>query len=220
VDYSRRMRIDVVSDTICPWCYIGKRRLERALAGRPGEAFDVHWRPFQLNPTMPPGGMDRRDYLGAKFGDRAGEVLGNVVAVGATENLAFDFDRVARTPNTLNSHRLIRWAEDDGVQNAVVEALFRGYFLEGADIGDPAVLARLAGEAGMDAAEVARRLEAGTDADAVRGEDEGFRRLGVQGVPFFIIERRYAVVGAQDPTAFDQAFDLAARDGLGGAAVN
>jgi predicted DsbA family dithiol-disulfide isomerase len=153
------------------------------------------------------------------------EVLENVVAAGAAENIDFDFNRIKRTPNTLDSHRLIRWSEAagaagaTGAQNTVVDLLFRRYFLDGADIGDPAVLVQVASEAGMDAALVARRLGTADDSDDVRAEDEGFRNIGVQGVPCFIIDRRYAVVGAQEPDAFHQAFDLAARDGLGGAAA-
>lgn len=146
------MEIDIVSDTICPWCFIGKRRLERALDLRPDIAFEVHWRPFRLDPTVPREGIDRKAYLRAKFGEgpevaQRGEAIR---ALGALENIAFDFNSIARTPNTTDLHRLIRWGGTAGVQNTIVEALFSAYFEEGRDIGDPATLEWIAAQAGME----------------------------------------------------------------------
>ena len=132
------MQIDIVSDTICPWCYIGKRKFERALETRPDLSVDISWRPFQLNPHMPAGGMDRDAYLATKFGGdtRAGHIYRAVSDAGRAVGIAFDFDRIRRTPSTLDSHRMIRWARSAGVQNDLVEILFRRYFLAGDDIGD------------------------------------------------------------------------------------
>ncbi len=204
------MRIDIVSDTICPWCFIGKRRLERALAENRGLEAEITWRPFQLNPDMPEGGLDRRSYLEAKFGgpERAREIYGTIRAAGEAGGLRFDFERIAKTPNTLNSHRLIHWAGTAGCQDAVVERLFELYFFEGADVSDHEVLVAVAREAGMDADLVADLLAKGSDLELVREEDKAARRMGIQGVPYFIIENKYAVSGAQDPQVFKQVFDL------------
>ena len=204
------MRIDIVSDTICPWCFIGKRRLERALAENRGLEAEITWRPFQLNPDMPEGGLDRASYLEAKFGgpERAREIYGAIRAAGEQEGLPFDFERIAKTPNTLNSHRLIHWAGTAGCQDAVVERLFELYFFEGADVSDHEVLVAVAREAGMDADMVADLLAKGSDLELVREEDMAARRMGIQGVPYFIIENKYAVSGAQDPQIFKQVFDL------------
>ena len=206
--------IDVVSDTVCPWCFIGKRRLERAIAERPDYQFQIGWRPFQLNPDMPRAGMDRQQYLNLKFGgrERASKIYAHVNKAGAEEGIAFRFDAIRRQPNTFDSHRLIRWSANAGVQDAVVEILFRRYFQEGADIGDSAELASIAGEAGMDAAQVAAWLEQGVDVDVVREEEMIARRMGIAGVPCFIIDRRYAVSGAQDPSVLVHVFDLATKE--------
>lgn len=208
------MQIDIISDTVCPWCFIGKRRLERALAARPDLEAEITWRPFQLNPEMPAGGLDREAYLEAKFGgaERARHIYDAIRAAGVGEDIDFAFDRIARTPNTVDSHRLIRWSESAGAQDAVVENLFRRYFVEGADIGDHEVLAEVAEEAGMDAQLVARLLAEGQDLDLVRKEDAVARQMGIGGVPYFIVARKYAVSGAQDPSIFLQVLDLAARE--------
>ncbi|MCH7930535.1 MAG: DsbA family oxidoreductase, partial [Proteobacteria bacterium] len=147
------MQIEIVSDVICPWCFIGKRRLERALAARPGLDVETTWRPFQLNPDMPPEGMERQSYLAAKFGsaDRAAQLYAEISKAGAVEGIDFAFDRIARTPNTIDAHRLIRFAGGDGAQDAVSELLFRRYFLDGADLGDRERLAEIGAEAGLDA---------------------------------------------------------------------
>ncbi|HTQ12639.1 MAG TPA: DsbA family oxidoreductase [Rhizomicrobium sp.] len=195
------MQIDVVSDTICPWCFIGKRRLARALAERPDIAFDVRWRAYRLDPTVPPEGVERRAYLKAKFGDgeRPRAMSEAIRAAGESENIAFAFDRIARTPNTIDSHRLIRWAGSAGLQDEVVEALFRAYFEEGRDIGDIDVLVDIAGQTGMDTALVADLLEDGADRELVEREDVLAHRMGITGVPTFIFASKYAVSGAHDP---------------------
>lgn len=197
-----RINIDIVSDAVCPWCFIGKRRLEAALDLAQGE-FDVFvgWRPFQLNPDMPAGGADRKSYLAAKFGgpDRADRMYQSVREAGASAGIAFRFEDIQRTPSTIDAHRLIGVSGRAGVQDAVVEALFRAYFLEGRDIGDRAVLAGIAADAGLDPKVVGQYLAGTEDVERVRKEDETARRMGIQGVPCFIFNRKYAVSGAQEP---------------------
>jgi predicted DsbA family dithiol-disulfide isomerase len=197
------MQIDIVSDTICPWCFIGKRRLERALELRSDIAFEVNWRPYRLDPTVPKQGMERKAYLRAKFGDgpevsQRGEAIR---VLGESEGIAFDFSRIARTPNTTDSHRLIRWAGTAGIQDAMVEALFSAYFEEGRDIGDPAVLELIAAQIGMDGDLVRELLDQGADRELVEREDALAHKLGIQGVPTFIFANKYLASGAQDPEA-------------------
>ena len=199
------MLIEIFSDVICPWCFIGTRRLERALAQRPDLDARISWRAFQLNPWMPPEGMTRAAYLEAKFGSRdARRIYDDIRRVGETEGISFRFDLIPRTPNTLNAHRLIRLAGQHGRQDQVVEALFGAYFLEGRDIGDMAVLSDIGARANLafpgDADD--------TDADPIRAEDMRARQIGIQGVPCFVIDRSYAVSGAQEPEYFLPLFDL------------
>lgn len=208
------MLIDIVSDTICPWCFIGKRRLERALAERPDLDVQIGWRPFQLNPDMPLEGMDRQAYLAAKFGGetRAKRTYAPVLAAAEGEGIAIDYDRITKTPNTLASHRLIRWAAASNAQYQVVEQLFRRYFLEGEDISDNAVLVEVAREVGMDTGQIALWLAEGRDIDVIRNEDKVAREMGIRGVPCFIFDRRYALSGAQDPEVILQVLDLAVKE--------
>lgn len=205
------IKIDIISDTVCPWCYVGKRRLEKALAERPDIAVEVAWRPFQLNPDMPPEGMDRDQYMDTKFGNRgrADSVYRSVGEAGAAEGIDFNFAIMQRVPNTIDSHRLLRWATGDGVQDAVSEILFRRYFIDGADIGDARVLAAAAGEAGMDAAIVGDLLAGDADREAVMGEDQAARRMGISGVPCFIIDGKYAIMGAQQSSAYHAVLERA-----------
>jgi len=209
------MQIDIISDTVCPWCFIGKRRLEKAMSQRPDLDFEIEWRPFQLNPDMPQGGMDRRQYLEVKFGgpERAKQIYQHIEDAGRSEGIAFAYDKIVRTPNTLDSHRLIKWAGTAGVQDAAVEVLFRRYFLEGGDIGDKALLVDVAREIGMDADLVTDLLEGDADLERTKAEDVMARQMGVSGVPCFIIGRKYAISGAQDPAVLVQAFDLVAKEG-------
>ncbi len=194
---AKRLRIDVVSDAVCPWCWIGKRNLEAALASLPQVEVDVHWRAYQLDPTIPPGGADRKAYLARKFGDRVDEIYRRIGGAGREVGIDFRFDQIARSPNTLDAHRLIRWSWAAGAQDAIVESLFRAFFAEGLDIGDREVLTARAEAAGMDGDLVRRLLASDADAEPVRAEVEGARELGVTGVPFFIINERMAVSGAQ-----------------------
>ena len=208
------LQIDVVSDTVCPWCLIGKRRFERALKARPEVKVTLNWRPFQLNPDMPEGGLERKEYVERKFGepDQAQAVYENIRQAGLGEDIDFAFEAIQRTPNTIDSHRLIRWAGSAGCQDAVVEDLFGRYFLAGADIGDHAVLTDIAETAGMDAKLVAELLERSDDRDLVAREDAQARQMGVNAVPCFIVAQRYVVFGAQEPETFLQLFDLMARE--------
>lgn len=209
--------LDVISDPICPWCYIGKARLQAAIAAHGANPFDVFWRPFQLNPDMPPEGVDRKAYLEAKFGkERAVSFYKQIEDAAEDAGLAVAFDRISRTPNTIDAHRVIRWARAEARQGSVTDALFAGYFRNGEDISDHATLARLAGEAGMDPEKIAARLATDEDIDAVRAEDAQAREMGVNGVPCFIIGGKYVVNGAQSSEMWERVLaDIAAQQAAG-----
>ena len=192
------MQIDVISDTVCPWCFIGKRRLARAMAARPDVPFEVHWRPFRLDPTIPAEGHDRHAYLTAKFGDRIDAAHAMLIEEGAKDGITFDFAAIRRAPNTMNSHRLIRWADVAGVQDEVVERLFIAYFENGEDISDIRVLADIADLCGMDGVEVAELLESDVDVALVEREEQVAREMGVTGVPAMIFGGKLAVSGARE----------------------
>jgi predicted DsbA family dithiol-disulfide isomerase len=196
------LTVDVISDVVCPWCYIGQKRLDQAIALTPDIDVQVRWRPYQLDATIPKDGVDRRQYMMAKFGsaEKLGEIHQRVTAVGAAEGIDFHFDDIAVSPNTLDAHRVIRWAQTagDGVQHEVVKQLFSAFFEDARNIGDPKVLADVAGKAGMDARLVETLLPTHADREEVEGEVATASRMGVTGVPCFLIESRYAVMGAQD----------------------
>jgi len=193
------LKIDVVSDVMCPWCFIGKRRLEKALAEASDVDVKVEWHPFQLDPTLPADGKDRQQYLREKFGgpERAAEIYARVKAAGTSEDIAFAFEKIMKSPNTLNAHRLIRWGGIEGVQDAVVERLFELYFLEGADLTDKEVLRGAAEAAGMNGEMVARLLASDADLAETEADVVHAQAIGVQGVPCFILDGKYAVSGAQ-----------------------
>jgi predicted DsbA family dithiol-disulfide isomerase len=209
------MQIDIVSDVICPWCFIGKRRLERALRVRPDLSATLSWRAFQLNPDMPSEGISRELYLSAKFANmRAAERhYATVSAAGRGEGIDFAFERIRRTPNTLRAHRLIRLAANEGCADQVVEALFRAYFVEGLDIGDIDTLAATAARAGLDEGVAHRYLAGEAGINEVRAEEHRARRLGIHAVPCFVLDRGYAISGAQQPEMFLPLFDIAAGIG-------
>jgi predicted DsbA family dithiol-disulfide isomerase len=200
---SEPLVIDVVSDVVCPWCYLGKRRLDAALAQ--GDGAQVRWRPYQLDPTIPAGGLERKAYMRAKFRDEAriADAHARLTALGQEAGIAFDFAAIDRAPNTLDAHRLIRFATEAGKADEVVERLFAAYFEQGRDIGDRAVLAEIGAAAGLD--DVAARLAGEEGADAVRAEIEAAQRMGVEGVPFFVFASKYAVSGAQSEEVLRQA---------------
>jgi predicted DsbA family dithiol-disulfide isomerase len=195
------IRLDIFSDPVCPWCYIGKANLDRALADHPGHPFQILWHPFQLNPDMPPEGADKRAYLEAKFGgaERVDAMMDRLREVARAAGLTFDPALAPRMPNTLNAHRLIHWAGIEGRQSDVVNRLMRAYWEDGRDIGDLATLADIAGEAGMDRDATLRLLQSDADAADIAARDLDARQKGVNAVPTFLIAQHYVVSGAQPP---------------------
>ena len=209
------VKLDILSDPICPWCYIGKANLDRALEKRADHPFEIEWHPFQLNPDMPEAGMDRREYLETKFGgkEQAVQVYARIAEAAEAAGIDIDFGAIKRTPNTINAHRLIHWAGIEGRQTPVVSAMFRAYFKEGRDIGDVDVLADLADAAGMDAAVVLKLLDTDSDLEDIRARDTWARERGVTGVPTFIVAQQHAVSGAQPAELWAQVMnDIAAQD--------
>jgi predicted DsbA family dithiol-disulfide isomerase len=209
------MRIDIYSDIVCPWCFVGKRRLEQAL----GQLNDIEqaqiiWRPFQLNPTMPEKGMDRTTYLKAKFGslEAFGRMEEQLLAAGEDEQIPFAFEKIKRTPNTFAAHRLVWYAAQQGKQDQVVEALFCAYFLEGKNIGDVKTLVRVAGEAGLDRTETEHFLASDNGTVEVKGEEAVGRRLGIRGVPYFVFNGRISISGAQPPDIIVSAIQQAEKE--------
>ncbi|ETX28347.1 DsbA family oxidoreductase [Roseivivax isoporae] len=203
------VKLDILSDPICPWCYIGKAQLDRALEQVPDHPFEVEWHPFQLNPDMPPEGMDRRAYLEAKFGGKEGAVKAYAPLVEAAEaaGVELNLEGIARTPSTLDAHRLIHWAGIEGRQTAAVSSLFRAYFREGRDIGDREVLGDVADGIGLDASIIQRLLASDADIKEIRDRDAAAREMGVTGVPTFIVAGRHAVPGAQPPDLWRRVID-------------
>jgi predicted DsbA family dithiol-disulfide isomerase len=201
--------IDIVSDVVCPWCYVGKRRLEAALARDAAAPPRIRWHPFQLNPQIPAGGVDRRSYLEEKFGgpERAREIYARVEEAGRDAGIPFAFERIQRQPNTLDAHRLMAWAQaiDAGRADALMERLFAAYFLEGADIGAVDELVRLAVQAGYDESGARAHLQSDAGRDQIAAADERSRAMGIGGVPFFIFNQRLAVSGAQPPDVLRDA---------------
>ena len=206
------LQIDIYSDIVCPWCYVGKRRLERALTSV-GDDIHVTWRPFQLNPTMPLDGMDRSAYLKAKFGslEAFGRMEEQLLAAGVDEQISFAFEKIQRTPNTFAAHRLVWYAAQQGKQDAVVETLFRAYFLEGRNIGDLAVLTHVADEAGLDQTETEAFLASEKGMVEVKAEEAIGRRLGISGVPYFVFNGRVSIYGAQPSEIIVSAIEQAEK---------
>ena len=203
-------RIDVISDAICPWCYIGKRQLESALKllEQDQVRFSVMWHPFQLNPDMPAEGVDRATYRATKFGsaERAQAIDRRITETAATVGLEFHLEKLRRTPNTVNAHRLICFAAQQGAQDSVVEALFKGYFCDGADIGDPELLAALGGTGGLDPDEVWKMLASDEGRREVLANDQMARNAGIQGVPSFALQGHVLFSGAVPAEEMAQTF--------------
>lgn len=193
------IRLDIFSDIVCPWCYIGKTHLDRALESRADHPFRIEWHPFQLNPDMPAAGVGHVDYLAGRFGGRetALTMMQNVAKAAKDAGAEMEIEKVAHLPNTMDAHRLIHWAGIEGRQTAMVSRLFRAHWREGLDVGDHATLARIAGEVGMDAAAVARLLATDADRDDLLARDRDARQKGVTAVPTFLIAQQYVVSGAQ-----------------------
>ena len=217
MDETKRLAIDVVSDVVCPWCFIGKRKLEAALAGlatsEPSLATTVRWHPFELNPDLPSSGIARSEYLERKWGSvaRANESYVRVRSVGEAVGIPFRFDLIERQPNTFDAHRLVAWAQQQGDANELVERLFAAYFVEARFVGDRAELARIAGETGLSEHDARAMLESDAARDQVESEAREALDVGVRGVPFYIFNGRIAVSGAQDPKALLEAIAAARR---------
>ena len=213
MENENKFLLEVVSDTICPWCYVGKRRLETALAAIGDDlCFDIRWRPYELNPDMPREGLDRRTYRSRKFGswEKSLELDAQVKAAGAPDGLDFHHERIEKTPNTLASHVLVRLAGEAAVQSDIVEALFRAYFTEGKDVGDPAVLTAIWTSAGLDQATIEHAL---TDKDlraGLKAEARAFAQSGINGVPTILLNRFSLFSGAQRPALMERALRKAA----------
>jgi predicted DsbA family dithiol-disulfide isomerase len=203
------IRLDIFSDPVCPWCFLGKANLDRALEARADHPFVIEWHPFQLNPEMPPEGVMKRDYLAARFGGTGhlDQIHNRFREMAAKAGVTMDPDTPQKIPNTANAHRLIHWAGLEGRQTPMISALFRAYWVEGRDIGDLEVLADIAGEAGMDRAVTARLLASDADRDAVAAREAHARTRGVNAVPTFVVANQYVLSGAQPPEVWGQVID-------------
>jgi predicted DsbA family dithiol-disulfide isomerase len=207
------VRIDVVSDVVCPWCFIGKRRLEKALALKPDVPVEVHWHPYFLNDWIPREGIAREDYLTRKFGspERYKSIAQRVSAAAADEGLVYAMDKISRQPNTIDAHRLIHWADRIGKAAAMKQKLMDLYFTDGADLSDRAVLVQAAAEIGLDAEEVRAALASDKDVEEVSREAQSAKEAGIEGVPCFIFGGRFAVSGAQAPEYLADAIERSAQ---------
>jgi len=217
-----QLEIEVVFDLVCPWCFLGTRRLRRALARRPDLAAEIRWRPFLLNPDLGAGGLARQDYLARKFGgeERARRLHATMTELGRVEDIAFRFDRIRRVPPSLDAHRLVRFASQHGLADALVDALFTAYFCEGADLGDRETLAGLGASQGLDRRTLLRFLASGLESEAVHAENLRAHRLGINGVPCFVIAGRqglgagHAIAGAQEPEVLERLMDVAVAEAM------
>ena len=202
------MKVKIYSDTICPWCWVGKRRLKAALSQRPNLAPAIQWQPFQLTPDMASEGADRGENIRAKFGPGGyGQMAEALVEIGHSVGIDFDFDRPGRVPNTIDSHRLMGLTGSAGLQEELSEVMFRQYFGEGLDIGDAAILAAAGAEAGLDLAAMKALLETDEGRQEIKQSDAAARGLGISGVPTFVFDEKFAIVGAQEPAVFVELLD-------------
>jgi predicted DsbA family dithiol-disulfide isomerase len=209
---AKPMRIDIVFDTICPWCFVGKRRLQLALSQRPGIAFDLHWRPFLLNPDMPENGIPRSLYLERKFGgtSRVSRMLNSLEDAGKKEQIGFQFNSIEVTPNSVESHRLVQLAEQKGLASEVVEALFQAYFCHGRDIGDRNQLIAIGEECGLNKDDCVQLFSSSSGRGEIYLDNAQTHRLSINGVPCFIFDDLYGIAGAQDPDILVRMIDIAA----------
>ncbi len=213
-----RLTVEVVHDLVCPWCYLGTRRLVRTVRRRPDLLVELVWRPFLLNPDMPRLGMARSDYVVRKFGgeDRARRLYGSIAEIGRAEGVPFRFDRVRRTPSSVDAHRLVRWAARYGRADEVVEALFAAHFADGRDIGDIDMLSDIAASCGLDPAQALNMLAGDAELEGVHSDNLRAHRLGINGVPCFVVGGRHAIAGAQEPEVIERLLDVAAVEMLDG----
>ncbi len=212
-----RLAIEVVHDLVCPWCFLGMRRLMRTLRRRPELLYDITWRPFLLNPDMPRAGMSRSDYVIRKFGgeERARRLYASISDIGRAEGIAFRFDLIRRTPSSVDAHRLVRFAARSGLASEMVEALFATHFTEGRDIGDVSVLIETAAVVGLNAIEAQRFLLSDVETESIHAENPRAHRLGINGVPCFVFGDGHAIAGAQEAEVIERMLDVAAVDALG-----
>lgn len=211
------LQIEIYADIACPWCYIGERRLERALAELLELEVEWRWRPFQLQPQLPAGGLPWAEFARTKFGgrERARQMFAHVTSVGAAEGIEFDFDRIASAPNTADAHRLILCARRSGREREAADALFRAYFTAGANLNDPETLVALGEGIGLDPDAVRGYLQSERGREEVSRSQQEARRLGISGVPFYIFSGRVALSGAQPPEVFREAITMARREEAG-----
>jgi predicted DsbA family dithiol-disulfide isomerase len=204
--------VEVVHDLVCPWCYLGTRRLIRTVRRRPALLVEFVWRPFLLNPDMPRLGMARSDYVIRKFGgeDRARRLYGSIADIGRAEGVPFRFDRVRRTPSSVDAHRLVRWSARFGRADEMVEALFAAHFADGRDIGEIGVLCAIAASCGLDQVAARAMLTSEAELDGVHADNLRAHRLGINGVPCFVVAGRHAIAGAQEPEVIERLLDVAA----------
>ncbi len=208
-----RFVIDVISDVICPWCFLGKRRLDAALAMQPDVDVFIRWRPFMLDPTIPPEGLDRQEYMLNKFGpERLKTIHDPLITAGAEIGVPYEFEAITRTPNTLDAHRLLRWSHTIERQHDMAERLFMAYWSEGQDVSDHAVLAKCAGDIGINATQIAELLASDQDVEATKAEIAHASDIGVTGVPTFILGQSYALAGAQSPEVLADAIGRVAKE--------
>lgn len=207
-----RLSVEVVIDLVCPWCFLGTRRLRRTLRRRPDLLVEIVWGPFLLNPDMPRQGMARGEYVVRKFGgeERARRLYTSITEIGRNEGVGFRFERIRHTPCSIDAHRLVRLAAQIHRADAVVDALFSAHFTDGHDIGDPATLAAIGAAAGLDPAQVRRHLTTDEDLDAIHAENLRAHRIGINGVPCFVVAGRHAIAGAQEPEVIERLLDVAA----------
>ena len=213
-----RLSIEIVHDLVCPWCYLGVRRLMRTLGRRPDLLFTLSWRPFLLNPDMPRAGMSRPDYVIRKFGgeERARRLYASISEIGRSEGVLFRFDRIRRTPSSVDAHRLVRWAARFGCADEVVEALFAAHFADGRDIGDGATLLAVAAGCGLDVNAARRFIASDDEVDMIHADNLRAHRLGINGVPCFVVSGRHAIAGAQEPEVIERLLDVAAVEATEG----
>ncbi len=207
------LSLDIVFDAICPWCFIGKRRVEQALALRPGLKVALRWHPFLLNPQMPQEGASREVYLAKKFGEeaRVQRILNSISEAGRMVGIDFDFNRIERTPNTINAHRLVLYAEGHGLADQAVEALFQAYFLEGRNTGETEVLIDICSRLGLESDRLSRILSSHDEITTIYEENARAHRLGINGVPSFLLAGHLTISGAQEPQVLVRVLDVAAR---------
>jgi len=210
------VQVQIFADTICPWCFIGKRRFERALEKRGLEEVDISWEPYQLNPDMPPNGISRDNYMALKFGsiERVKRIEQRLTDLGIEEDIRFNFEEISSTPNTWMSHKLIQQASGSGVQSQVVELIYQAYFLLGKNIGNPKTLLDIGAKAGLEMSKMEFLSNHETKNERLNQADSELNQSNISGIPWFVINDSYAISGAQLPEVFVQIFDLVRQDEL------